>query len=399
MHKSLKPAIRFKEFTNDWEQRRLGDFLFDPPLEKVEVEDENDLITIGLNLTGIRIGGNRNKFSFGATQYYKRLAGQLIYGKQNFFNGSIALISPIYSGKCTSGDVPSFNIENINKYFLYQFIARPDYYKSKESYSIGTGSKRIHQSEIKKFQITSPISLIEQEKISDTFIELDSLITLHQRKLEKLKNIKNMLLEKMFADEKNLKPAIRFKEFTNDWEQHKFNELLIKIVDKGHPNMPTLTASVTGDVFRRIDTGYTVSVSNASLMNYVRVLKNDFILHLSSFRSGLAFSDFDGITSPAYIVLRLIGQNVNNPKYWKHFFRTEAFIKSLVPFTYGLRVGKTINLDELNYSILNAPSFKEQTKIASLLESIFSSITLHQRKHYYWFFSFLYIKKYLFIWV
>ncbi|BAW18119.1 restriction endonuclease subunit S [Mycoplasmopsis bovigenitalium] len=179
---------------------------------------------------------------------------------------------------------------------------------------------------------------------------------------------------------KLLKPAIRFKEFTNDWEQHKFNELLIKIVDKGHPNMPTLTASVTGDVFRRIDTGYTVSVSNASLMNYVRVLKNDFILHLSSFRSGLAFSDFDGITSPAYIVLRLIGQNVNNPKYWKHFFRTEAFIKSLVPFTYGLRVGKTINLDELNYSILNAPSFKEQTKIASLLESIFSSITLHQRK-------------------
>lgn len=144
--------------------------------------------------------------------------------------------------------------------------------------------------------------------------------------------------------------------------------------------MPTLTASVTGDVFRRIDTGYSVSVSNASLMNYVRVLKNDFILHLSSFRSGLAFSDFDGITSPAYSVLRLIGQNVHNPKYWKHFFRTETFIKSLVPFTYGLRVGKTINLDELNYSVLNTPSFKEQTKIASLLESIFTLITLHQHK-------------------
>ncbi|MBZ4212381.1 restriction endonuclease subunit S, partial [Mycoplasma sp. U97] len=178
----------------------------------------------------------------------------------------------------------------------------------------------------------------------------------------------------------SLKPAIRFKEFTNDWEQRRFIELLIKIVDKGFPHMPTLTASVTGDVFRRIDTGYSVSVSKASLMNYVRVLTNDFILHLSSFRSGLAFSDFNGITSPAYLVLRLISQNVNNPKYWKHFFRTEAFIKSLVPFTYGLRVGKTINLDELNYSILNAPSFKEQTKIASLLESIFTSITLHQRK-------------------
>ncbi|WP_052461476.1 restriction endonuclease subunit S [Metamycoplasma canadense] len=142
----------------------------------------------------------------------------------------------------------------------------------------------------------------------------------------------------------------------------------------------TLTASVNGEVLRRLDTGYNISVSAKSLQNYVRVLKNDFILHLSSFRSGLAFSDYEGITSPAYLVLRVFSKNNHLPTYWKYYFRTEGFIESLIPFTYGLRVGKTINLYELNESILAYPTLNEQTKIASLFDNLNSLITLHQRK-------------------
>ena len=86
------PEIRFAGFTDDWEQRKLGDFLSIPKKEKVTVTDSNDLMTLKLNLGGIDTGSNRETLKIGATTYYRRYAGQFIYGKQNFFNGSIAII-------------------------------------------------------------------------------------------------------------------------------------------------------------------------------------------------------------------------------------------------------------------------------------------------------------------
>ena len=188
----------FAMHAHSWEQRKLGDFLKDPKLERVQVTTEDELVTLGLNLAGLRLGGNKNALSFGSTIYYRRYAGQLIYGKQNFFHGSIALIPDEYNEKCTSGDVPSFDIEGINSEYLYYYIARPEYYEPKESESIGTGSKRIHQEVLKTFSISNPKSRQEQKKIADIIKSVNTLITLHQRKCEKLKNMKKSLLEKMF---------------------------------------------------------------------------------------------------------------------------------------------------------------------------------------------------------
>lgn len=165
-----------------WEQHKLGDFLKDPKLEKVKVKSEDDLVTLGLNLTGLRLGGNKSVLSFGSTVYYRRYAGQLIYGKQNFFHGSIALISDEYNEKCTSGDVPALNIDGINSEYLYYYIARPEYYEPKESESIGTGSKRIHQEVLKTFEIFNPKSRSEQKKIANFIKTINDLIALHQRK-------------------------------------------------------------------------------------------------------------------------------------------------------------------------------------------------------------------------
>ena len=146
------------------------------------MKSEDDLVTLGLNLTGLRLGGNKSVLSFGSTVYYRRYAGQLIYGKQNFFHGSIALISYEYNEKCTSGDVPALNIDGINSEYLYYYIARPEYYEPKESESIGTGSKRIHQEVLKTFEIFNPKSRSEQKKIANFIKTINDLIALHQRK-------------------------------------------------------------------------------------------------------------------------------------------------------------------------------------------------------------------------
>ena len=191
------PKIRFKGYTDAWEQRRLGDVLTESKKIKADVTSQNDLITLKLNLGGVVLGGNRPSLSLGSTIYYVRHAGQLIYGKQNFFHGSIGIIPKEFDGKATSGDVPTFDFRNADASFIFYYLARPWYYESTETFATGTGSKRIHEDIFLSFKINIP-SIEEQTKIASIFKRLDTLITLHQRKLEKLQQIKKALLQKMF---------------------------------------------------------------------------------------------------------------------------------------------------------------------------------------------------------
>ncbi len=181
-----------------WEQRKLGDYLSIPEKEILEVASSDDLITVKLNLGGVELGASRDTLSLGSTVYYKRYAGQFIYGKQNFFNGSMGLIPTNLDGKGSSGDVPSFNVSNIEENYLYTYVSRESYWRSKEAAASGTGSKRIHEKTFLDFNIDVP-SMDEQKLISNTFDLIDRFITLHQRKLEHLRIQKKSLLQQLFV--------------------------------------------------------------------------------------------------------------------------------------------------------------------------------------------------------
>ncbi|MGK4094622.1 restriction endonuclease subunit S [Pediococcus pentosaceus] len=193
------PELRFAGFADAWEQRKLGDYLSLPKKEKVEITNARDLMTLKLHLRGIEAGTGRETLSLGSTVYYKRSAGQFLYGKQNFFNGSMAIIPKKFDGKATSGDVPALDINGINSGYLYTYVSRHDYWKAKEGDASGTGSKRIHESTLLKFGIMVPVNNAEQQKIGSFFKQLDDTITLHQRKLEKLQELKKGYLQKMFC--------------------------------------------------------------------------------------------------------------------------------------------------------------------------------------------------------
>ncbi|MGZ7885971.1 restriction endonuclease subunit S [Ligilactobacillus salivarius] len=192
------PEVRFPGFTDDWEQRKLGDYLSIPTKEPITDINELKLMTLKLNLEGITLTANRETLKLGATKYYKRHEGQLLYGKQNFFHGSIALIPKEAEGYATSGDVPALDISNVNGKYLVDYISRPSYFKAKEALATGTGSKRIHEKTLLNFKITVP-SLEEQNAISDFITNYTNLITLHQRKLEHLELMKKGLLQQMFV--------------------------------------------------------------------------------------------------------------------------------------------------------------------------------------------------------
>nr|WP_302621249.1 restriction endonuclease subunit S [Enterococcus faecalis] len=191
------PRMRFAYFEGEWELCKLGDFLIVPPKIKATIDNPSDLMTVKLNLGGVYSGASRDTLSLGSTIYYKRFSGQFIYGKQNFFNGSMAIIPKELHGKATSGDVPSFDIININKDYLFYFISRKSYWKSKEVEATGTGSKRIHEKTLQNFSILVPLK-DEQIRISTFCEKIDDTITLHQNKLNQLKSLKKSYLQNMF---------------------------------------------------------------------------------------------------------------------------------------------------------------------------------------------------------
>lgn len=192
------PNLRFKGYEDTWLKSKFSKFLSIPEKEKVTIDSPSRILTVKLNLGGVQKGANRTTLKLNSTTYYLRKAGQLIYGKQNLFNGSLAIIPPQFEGYVTSGDVPSLNIDNINKQFLYYYIARKSFYEKTEAYSSGTGSKRIHEKTFLSFNIVYPENLKEQEKISRLISSINSNIKLYCSKKNKLTAIKKKLLNTMF---------------------------------------------------------------------------------------------------------------------------------------------------------------------------------------------------------
>lgn len=177
---------------------KFSKFLSIPEKVKVTIDSPSRILTVKLNLGGVQKGANRTTLKLNSTTYYLRKAGQLIYGKQNLFNGSLAIIPSQFEGYVTSGDVPSLNINNIDKRFLYYYIARKSFYKKTEAYSSGTGSKRIHEKTFLGFNIVYPEDLKEQEKISKLISSINSNIELYRSKKNNLMAIKKNLLNAMF---------------------------------------------------------------------------------------------------------------------------------------------------------------------------------------------------------
>ena len=153
----------------------------------------------------------------------------------------------------------------------------------------------------------------EQGKIVECLKSIDPLITLHQRKYDKLVNIKKSMLDKMFPKNGASVPEIRFKGFTDPWEQRKLGEVFEEYSEKGHAELPPLTIIQGGGTIRRDESDRALQYDKSSLSNYKMVNKDDFIVHLRSFEGGLEKASSQGIISPAYHTFH--GENVDSRFY------------------------------------------------------------------------------------
>lgn len=176
----------------------LGDFL----TESREPDNDHDpakRLTVRLHLHGVEARPVRGTESDGATAYFCRRAGQLIYGKQNIFRGAIGIIPSELDGYASTQDLPTFDIaDGIDPKWLYFWLSRKDFYTSLEALAAGSGSKRLHPKEFLKVHISVP-DLATQTAIARYLNALREEIDLLGQSVAALKTQKRGLMQKLLT--------------------------------------------------------------------------------------------------------------------------------------------------------------------------------------------------------
>ena len=228
MCKMKEPVIRFKGYTDDWEQRKFGDFvqrqsetrMSDNDFPCVEYEDviagqgilNRELRNKEVNKTGIVFSEE-----------------DVLYGKLRPYLHN--WLNPDFKGVAV-GDWWVLKPQDIDKNFLYRLIQTPQF-DTAANQSSGTKMPRADWKLISNLKFRVPNSIEEQEKIGNHFNNLDNLIALHQRKCDELQKVKKYMLQKMFPKKGEKVPEIRFAGFTSDWEQRKLGDITKEKLSNG----------------------------------------------------------------------------------------------------------------------------------------------------------------------
>lgn len=361
-----KPALRFKGFTDPWEQRKVGTLIEDYT-EKTVTQNQYPVLTSSQQ-QGIVLQedyfADRQVTTDNNVGYYVLPKGYFTYRSRSdtdvfVFNrnnivdkGIISYYYPVFAPKsCDS----NFLLRRLNHGIKKQLSMAAE----------GTGQKVLAHAKFKNMVVDVP-SQSEQEKIGTILEELDTLITLHQRKYEKLVNIKKSMLDKMFPQNGASVPEIRFKGFTDPWEQRKLGDLCVEFRSGEFISASDITE--TGE--------YPVFGGNG-LRGFTDRFNHDGEYTLIG-RQGALCGNVNFAVGKSYFTEHAIAVRAdkkNQTRFLYYLFSTmdlgQYSGQSAQP---GLAVG---NLVELKSTL---PDKQEQEKISGVLTALDTLITLHQRK-------------------
>ena len=380
------PKLRFPGFTEDWEQRKLGEYAnfrrgsFPQPYGNKEWYDG---VGSAPFVQVVDVGDNLSLVECTKQRISKLAQPMSVYAEK----GSVLVTLQGSIGRVAVSQYDAFIDRTIlifqgykyktNSYF-WAYIIKNKFFEEALKAPGGT-IKTITKEVLSNFIILYP-KFSEQEQIGSFFEKLDKLITLHQRKLDNLKLKKKALLQKLFPKNGERYPELRFPGFTDAWEQRKADYIFKSVTDKGYPELPVLSASQELGMVYRDQNGIDIQHDKKNETSYKRVLPGQFVIHLRSFQGGFAYSEIEGITSSAYTVMSFKNSSEQYGLFWKHVFKSETFIKRLETITYGIRDGRSISFSDFKSLLLQYPSFSEQKLIGDSIAVIERGITLHQRK-------------------
>lgn len=241
-----RPELRFPEFTDDWEQCKLGDIseIKTGPFGSMLHADDYVSNGVPIITTEHFKTGTLPTDKCGLPQVsendFNRLSAYILNEGDIVFSrvGSVdinALITPLQSNWLFSGRVLRVRPQDKNSsQFLHTLLETENIKSDIRARAVGQAMPSINTEILKTTQLLLPVSIAEQELLGEYFHNLDNLIALRQRELDELKELKKGMLQKMFPKNGEKVPEIRFPEFTGDWEQHKVKEFAVESEVKGH---------------------------------------------------------------------------------------------------------------------------------------------------------------------
>lgn len=373
------PKIRFKGFTKDWEQRKLGELGTVQTCKRIFKDQTSEKGDIPFFKNGT-IGLEPD--SYISREMYEEF--RRLYPYPEVGDTLISVVGSIGRTAEYTGKDEYFQDSNvvwlktdgsINKKFL------------KISYQVikwlieGSTVKHLYNDNILRSEIVMPVSQIEQAKIAEFFEELDHLITLHQRKCEQTKKLKKYMLQKMFPQNGAKVPEIRFDGFTYDWEQRKFGELYSKISEKNDLSFGADKIISVANMYFKEE----VKESSDEYMRTYNVMRLGDIAFEGNKSKNYSHGRFventigDGIVSHVFDVFR--PTTSYDLIFWKYLINNEGVMGRIMARCTNASTMMTnlVASDFLKEKIL-VPSLKEQKKIGAYFDSLDHLITLHQRK-------------------
>ena len=389
MAKQNKPAIRFKGFTDAWEQRKVGELIEDY-IEKTTVQNQYPVLTSSQQ-QGIvfqedyfadrQVTTNDNigyyVLPYGYFTYRSRSDTDVfVFNRNNIIDrGIISYYYPVFLPKdCDS----NFLLRRLNHGIKKQLSMAAE----------GTGQKVLAHNKFKNMVVDVP-EIKEQQKIGLYFESLDHLITLHQRKYDKLQVLKKAMLEKMFPKNGSSVPEIRFKGFTDAWEQRKLGEIYGLIgnafvgtatpyyVEQGHfylesNNVKDGQINHNSEIFIN-DEFYEKQKDKWLHTGDMVMVQSGHVGHAAVIPEVL-----DNTAAHALIMFRNPKEKIE-PYFLNFEYQTNKSKKKIENITTGNTIKHILASDMQEFEV-DVPKYEEQKAIAEYFANLDNLITLHQRE-------------------
>ena len=388
MGKKQVPAIRFQGFTDAWEQRKLGDIA--------------DIVGGGTPSTG-----NPSYWDGDIDWYAPAEIADQIYANSSqkkitdlgYANSSAKMLPPgtvLFTSRagigktailtrkgCTNQGFQSIvpHRGELDTYFIFSRTEELKRYGE----LVGAGSTFVEVSgkQMAVMELMMPPTMREQQTIGGFFQQLDHLITLHQRKYEKLLKVKKSMLEKMFPRDGADVPEIRFDGFTDAWEQRKLGDIYIERNERGNAELDILSVSIHHGISQNeLDTdelGKSVRRSDDKSL-YKHVYYGDLVFNMMrAWQGAIGVVKNEGMVSPAYI--SAIPDDSVFPEFMDYCLRRKCIINQINNLSYGVTdFRKRLYWEPFTRVTIMMPSVDEQRKITDIFRQLDDLITLHQRK-------------------